>query len=259
MLSKLVRLLNLLPNKDEALLVQEIDKALLLYSQTQGVEYLSYLPESTQQNFSKLNKFCGDIVASFMNISALVLEIKVRKPTGKLSSFSETQLEGLKFLHSRSVPIYYSFNSRGLNDYTKDCENNLEITAAVEPVNIHPDGQYPSSPESLKTVVDKLIGTPPGGGNIPLVLAAMIDPDKSLLNSGIGNMTTEKLLIAYDPSTQSLRLLSREQILHVLRTVFDQKIVARNKSAQELCKAVSQMQKCLKETVAHQKTMSMKG
>ena len=224
-----------------------------------GVEYLSYLPESTQQNFSKLNKFCGDIVASFSNISALVLEVKVRKSTGKLSSFSETQLEGLQFLHSKSVPVYYSFNSLRLKDYTNDCEKNLAITAAVAPDDICADGQYPSTPESLKTVVDELIDSPPGGGNIPLVLAAMIDPKKSLLNSGIGNMTTEMLLIAYDPTAKSLCLLSREQILHVLRTVFDQKIVAGNKSVLELSKAVLQMQKYLEMTVSHQKTMSMKG
>ncbi|MCX7279932.1 MAG: hypothetical protein NTZ15_21905 [Burkholderiales bacterium] len=257
MFSEVIKLLGLIPRRDEALLVQEIDKALLAYTAENKIPYLSYAPESNQQNFARLNKYCGDLVTSFGAISALILEVKVRKRTGTLSAYDEEQHEGLNYLFSKNVPVYFAFNMSALTDYKRNASHNLNITAAVAPPNLEEVLSDKVAASSLKSLVDDLIKEPPSGPNISCVLAAILNEHEADLNSGIAHLSTEKLLIAYDHQNNSLSLLTKTEIVAVLRNVYDQEFAAKNKSTDELRKAIAQMQKHLSKVVERHRSMSM--
>lgn len=259
MVSRFLRMLNLIPRRDEALLVQEIDKALRSYTAQKGISYLSYAPESSQQNFSKLNKYCGDLVSSFGSISALILEVKVKKRSGNLSAYDPAQHEGLNFLFSRNVPVYFAFNKSELTDYRRNAAHNLGITAAVPPPDLSDVLNGQSQAASLKSLVDDLTDSPPAGGNVACVLAAIIREDQPDINSGIAHLSTEKLLIAYDSHNQSLCLFTKSEIAAILRNIYDKEFVSKNKSAVELQNAVEQMLKHLDKTVTQHRAMSMRG
>jgi hypothetical protein len=258
MIPEFLKLLRLIPRRDEALLVQEIDKALRVYTAEKNIPYLSYAPESNQQNFSRLNKYCGDLVTSFGVISALILEVKVQRRTGALSAYNAQQHEGLSFLFSRNVPVYFAFNKSALTEYKRDAAHNLNITAAVEPPDLRKVLSGQSTANSLKSLVDDLIKAPPSGPNISCVLAALIDEHEADMNSGIAHLSTEKLLIAYDHQNNNLCLLTKTEIGAVLRNIYDQEFVANNKSAHELQRAIAQMQGRLRKVVERQRSMTMR-
>ena len=141
--------------RNEALLVKQIDELLREYViDVRGRAYASHTPPSTEQNFASLNSYCGDIIASLDDLSALVLEVKINSG-GQLKAFQQEQHAGLLVLEGCHLPIFYSYNIKAISDAT---EERLRIgsIAAVKP-SLQKDNKATGNHTDLQQVVDGLL------------------------------------------------------------------------------------------------------
>lgn len=226
---------------NEALLVKQIDVSLSNYMKLCGEKYLSYPPPSTAQNFSNLDKYCGDIVAALGTISALVLEVKYNT-NGRLNDLNSTQRSGLIELNTRGLPVFYSYNFNNLKNFPADPSEQLLKISAVIPEN--QPGKIAIKDESwnLRDAIDRLRKKPPtDNDDVAIALAYFLDFEKSIINSGIEKLTTKTLLIIYDSKTSHLASLSREAASHVVQYIMDEKYQAVNKDAKNLATTINQL------------------
>lgn len=224
--------------KSEALLVKQIDISLATYIVDCGHAYISFPPPSTDQNFRKLDKYCGDIVAGIGNISALVLEVKYSSK-GHLKDLNSDQKSGLIELRSRGVPVFYSYNVDELSRFPKGAPEQLLALTAIEPAYQTGKAAITDTSMTLKSAVDQLLSEPPRHDALALALACFIDVGQSIVNSGVEKLTTKALLIIYDHSTKHLASLSKEAALYVVGWVMKNEYVADTKNAQDLAKTIN--------------------
>lgn len=226
--------------KSEALLVKQIDSSLEKYVATCGHHYVSYPPPSTEQNFRNLDKYCGDIVASLGNISALVLEVKYNSK-GYLNDLNPDQKSGLVELHSRGVPVFYSYNVDELSRLPKGAAQQLLAVTAIEPAHQNEKTAITDPTRNLKNAVDQLLNDPPKHNALALALACFIDSEESIVNSGIEKLTTKALLIVYDHQTGQLATLNKEAVLYVVQQVMGNGYLADSKNARHLAATIDEL------------------
>jgi len=124
------------------------------------LEFVGYTKKTVNQDqaFENLDKFCGDLIAAYADFGALVLEVKVRtrtKTSDFLPAYKEAQHSGLRALRSAGVPIYFSFNDCGKNDFRGADHNfNLRNIMAPEPGELFIET---ASTGRIKTVAGKTL------------------------------------------------------------------------------------------------------
>lgn len=224
--------------KNEALLVKQIDSSLEKYIESCHLNYVSYTPPSTDQNFRDLDKYCGDIVASLGSVSALVLEVKYNSK-GHLNDLNPDQKSGLIELRSRGVPVFYSYNVDELSRFPKGAAKQLLALTAIEPACQIDKTAITDTSQNLKSAVDQLLKEPPRHDALALALACFVDAEQSIVDSGIEKLTTKALLIIYDHKAKQLASLSKEAALYAVQRVMENQYVADTKNAVDLAKTIN--------------------
>lgn len=237
--------------KSEALLVNQIDDSLKKYMLIRDLNYISYAPPSTDQNFSNLDKYCGDIVASFGTISALVLEVKLNT-RGRLNDLNIEQNSGLIELHSRGVPVFYSYNFIELDDFPNDPEKQLLKVSAVKPEDQKNQNPIEDETCNLLTEIKRLLDKPPSNANIAMALAYFINPKSSIINSGIEKLTTKTLLIIYDKENHNLLCLDQDSASLIIQQIMSEKYKSENKNAEILADTINELLKNWRHQIQQQ-------
>lgn len=220
--------------KPEEQLVKQIDGSLRRYVEGQSLKYVSSTPRDANQNFSQLEKFCGDIVASLDNISALVLEVKINQQ-GRLPSYNTEQQSGLIELQERGLPIFYSYNIEELTQFPSGPTEQLCVLSAIRPKEQTSQQAITiGSAKNLKSAVDELLDTTSGNSDASLALAYFVAPCAPEIISGIESLTTQSLLLIYDKNAGSLLSLERGNLQALLEAIKKQPFHASSKYSEQL-------------------------
>ncbi|MDH0120664.1 hypothetical protein N7325_12680 [Stutzerimonas stutzeri] len=226
--------------KSEALLVKQIDNSLQHYLAGLDIGYVSHTPPSTEQNFRDLDKYCGDIVASLGNISALVLEVKFNC-SGSLNDLNSDQKSGLIELQGRGVPVFYSYNVDEFSRLPKGAAQQLSFMTAIKP-SFQLNRKAITAPEhNLKSAVDYLINTPAEYDGLAVALASFVDAEESIMNSGVEKLTTKALLLIYNHGARRLAYLSKEAVLYVIQRVVNGEHLAESKKSAHLALTINRL------------------
>jgi hypothetical protein len=226
--------------QNEALLVNQIDYSLGEFMKTKSLSYVSFTPPSTDQNFSDLDKYCGDIIASLDNLSALVLEVKFNT-NGHLNDLNPEQKSGLVQLRNRGVPVFYSYNSCELAIFPKEITQQLLSITAIEPQDQQTKCAINDPAKNLKDAVEKLLSNTSSSQDFALALASFVDIEESIINSGIENLTTKALLLIYDKASGKLASLGKDSTMHLIEMVMNKKYQAESKNAEHLTAIINEL------------------
>lgn len=229
--------------QNEAQLVLVIDEALSAYMSSIKRSYTSFLPPSTSQNFSKFDHYCGDVVASLDNISALVLEVKFNT-NGTLNDLNEDQHSGLSELASRGIPVFYSYNIVHPEKFPDAPAQQLTSVTAITPDKQVDKKALTVDSRTLQKAVDDLIN-PKGDSRFPLILSCFVDSNNSRAKSGIGRLTTKALLLIYNSKTQTLAAMHHDEVIKFINTLINQSFQAKSKAAHELANEIKRFEAIL--------------
>jgi len=195
-------------NIQESQIVSSIDKALEEYIEECGGSYSSMRPANNTQAFYKdLDQFCGDLVAAWNNLTALVLEVKFADH-GRIDEWDANQAKGLVELEGRGIPIYFSYNLEQPKNFSLVASTRLTQFSGVPPSK-----QLNSSIKNtdLKSIVDKLLsGAATAHFDQTISLASFVKTQNEATASNIQELTTKVLLLIYDRSNRKLMSLDYE-------------------------------------------------
>jgi hypothetical protein len=241
---------------NEALLVAQIDSTLKNYIESQDLDYVAFAPPNTLQNFAKFDHYCGDLIAAFGDLAVLVLEVKFNL-NGTLNDLNTDQQSGLTELFSRGVPVYYSYNLLAVEQFPLKAHDQLQVLAAVNPA-LQTEKKVVPNAITLKHVVDELLTqTATGISDLALTLSAFVSPAAPVVASGIQNLRTHTLLLAYDKTNHSVTRFFKEELMALAKRVTATEFVASSKNAKDLIVEIKKFSAVLAEekTVAKRRRL----